>query len=570
MSNGLVNRQYVGARYVPKIMGEWNKTLQYEALSVVTYMGNSFTSKVPVPANVDITNEDYWVNTGNYNAQVEEYRKETANVKEEVKQRITYFNTVNDMINNATIDNIIVKTLGYYSVDDNGGALYKIVSNKPASYHVKINDTLYAILITDGWGNPRQYGARGDGINDDTNAFIECFKNNKVYIPNGKYLLKTEINIDSTRYITGESNDTILMGKLVSTVAKTGRVISNLSFISNAKYADYGIKGIFAFETLRNIRCDNCNIGFEFEYGTWLINIENIWISYCNTGIKAPNQFNAINCNGTFQHCNNAIILTGDSRQFNIHNSDFEINTCCIQNNASAYNLNIDNSYIEYCNTFLSMSNTVESSYITIDNNYFISNGKDIGWVIKLEKSSTSDVKNTCVFLTNNCLYNSNNNAPISFTNDKTECYVAINVENNRYAYSTPPTNYFDLFDSNTIPTAYGEYLAIKSDLPYIIYDKCYIYANYRGALSKTRGNKSYSINGYINMTSSGAGRIQIPLKKNIFTSTSTIYGMATVYYSDNTYSSTSLVGSVDTMYFYADSSKTVSKIYINTTADVR
>lgn len=75
MSNGLINRQYVGARYVPKIMGEWNKALQYEALSVVTYMGNSFTSKVPVPANVEINNEDYWINTGNYNAQVEEYKQ---------------------------------------------------------------------------------------------------------------------------------------------------------------------------------------------------------------------------------------------------------------------------------------------------------------------------------------------------------------------------------------------------------------------------------------------------------------------------------------------------------------
>lgn len=82
MSNELINRQYVGARYVPKIMGEWNKALQYEALSVVTYMGNSFTSKVPVPANVEIDNTDYWVNTGNYNAQVEEYRKETLATKE--------------------------------------------------------------------------------------------------------------------------------------------------------------------------------------------------------------------------------------------------------------------------------------------------------------------------------------------------------------------------------------------------------------------------------------------------------------------------------------------------------
>lgn len=82
MSNELINRQYVGARYVPKIMGAWNKALQYEALSVVTYMGNSFTSKVPVPANVEINNTDYWVNTGNYNAQVEEYRKEALAAKE--------------------------------------------------------------------------------------------------------------------------------------------------------------------------------------------------------------------------------------------------------------------------------------------------------------------------------------------------------------------------------------------------------------------------------------------------------------------------------------------------------
>lgn len=82
MSNELINRQYVGARYVPKIMGEWNKALQYEALSVVTYMGNSFTSKVPVPANVEIDNTDYWINTGNYNAQVEEYRKEALAAKQ--------------------------------------------------------------------------------------------------------------------------------------------------------------------------------------------------------------------------------------------------------------------------------------------------------------------------------------------------------------------------------------------------------------------------------------------------------------------------------------------------------
>lgn len=86
--NELINRQYVGARYVPKVMGEWNKALQYEALSIVTYLGNSFTSKVPVPANIDISNENYWVNTGNYNAQVEAYRQETAQLNNALKNEI--------------------------------------------------------------------------------------------------------------------------------------------------------------------------------------------------------------------------------------------------------------------------------------------------------------------------------------------------------------------------------------------------------------------------------------------------------------------------------------------------
>lgn len=113
MSNELINRQYVGARYVPKIMGEWNKALQYEPLSVVTYMGNSFTSKVPVPANVKIDNTDYWVNTGNYNAQVEEYRKVTLETKELAnntntdlqtfkKNQTTTNNEINNKINSTT------------------------------------------------------------------------------------------------------------------------------------------------------------------------------------------------------------------------------------------------------------------------------------------------------------------------------------------------------------------------------------------------------------------------------------------------------------------------------------
>lgn len=85
-------RQYVGARYVPKFADpvEWNGALSYEALTIVTHLGNSFTSKKPVPAGVDIGNTDYWVNTGNYNAQLEEYREQVQTSVDSVDKKLEY------------------------------------------------------------------------------------------------------------------------------------------------------------------------------------------------------------------------------------------------------------------------------------------------------------------------------------------------------------------------------------------------------------------------------------------------------------------------------------------------
>ena len=70
--------QYVGARYVPLFAEplEWDKTKAYEPLTIVLYQGNSYTSRQYVPVGVELTNESFWAETGNYNAQVEQYRQE--------------------------------------------------------------------------------------------------------------------------------------------------------------------------------------------------------------------------------------------------------------------------------------------------------------------------------------------------------------------------------------------------------------------------------------------------------------------------------------------------------------
>lgn len=73
-------REYVGARYVPIVVGEWDKTHTYEPLMVVTYQGDSYTSRQYVPAGIEITDEKFWVRSANYNAQVEAYRQEVRNL----------------------------------------------------------------------------------------------------------------------------------------------------------------------------------------------------------------------------------------------------------------------------------------------------------------------------------------------------------------------------------------------------------------------------------------------------------------------------------------------------------
>ena len=70
----MANRQYIGARYVPKLVGAWQANTFYEALSIVTDNNVSYTSKKPVPATVGSPGEnpEYWVATGNYNAQMQQ------------------------------------------------------------------------------------------------------------------------------------------------------------------------------------------------------------------------------------------------------------------------------------------------------------------------------------------------------------------------------------------------------------------------------------------------------------------------------------------------------------------
>ena len=82
--------QYIGARYVPIIADpiDWSADREYEPLTIVYHAGNSYTSKQAVPKGIQIDNDGYWALTGNYNAQIEQYRKDAVNAATTAKQAL--------------------------------------------------------------------------------------------------------------------------------------------------------------------------------------------------------------------------------------------------------------------------------------------------------------------------------------------------------------------------------------------------------------------------------------------------------------------------------------------------
>lgn len=110
--------QYVGARYVPKFADpiEWDTERGYESLTIVTYKGESYTSKCPVPPGIDIKNTRYWALTGAYNAQVEEYKNQVKDLSQQVtgfasdnkefREKITQFEKDNAEMKNSVASTV--------------------------------------------------------------------------------------------------------------------------------------------------------------------------------------------------------------------------------------------------------------------------------------------------------------------------------------------------------------------------------------------------------------------------------------------------------------------------------
>ena len=214
-------RQYIGARYVPKFFedsngsSEWASGVAYEPLTIVTYNSNSYTSKKTVPATIGAPNlnPEYWVSTGIYNAQIDEYRQEVQDALLEVegvkRDYIRKFSNVATMIASEDLTSgDVVVTLGYYDANDGGEGTYLITSNGSASYHVlETAGGLYAHLITDSTVNVDALGAKGDGITDDADIINYALENyDEIQLSAGKnYYITSTIHVPYGKSFIGNS-----------------------------------------------------------------------------------------------------------------------------------------------------------------------------------------------------------------------------------------------------------------------------------------------------------------------------------------------------------------------------
>lgn len=106
-----------------------------------------------------------------------------------VDKKTYYFDNVADMKAYDLQNGDYAITKGYYVANDGGNAEYYITNTQIATEHQEeLDNNLYATLIIKDYVTPEMFGAKGDGITDDANAFTKCFKSglpikcsNKVY-----------------------------------------------------------------------------------------------------------------------------------------------------------------------------------------------------------------------------------------------------------------------------------------------------------------------------------------------------------------------------------------------------
>lgn len=130
-ANSQPNNIYIGNRYVPIFADpvEWNNLREYEPLTIVTYQGTSYTSKQTVPVGTPLNDTNYWVVTGNYNAQVAELLKQVTQLNTDFSDFISKYFPYDDILSIGKLNEANGVLLGGESFNGTDGFLLRTDGN---------------------------------------------------------------------------------------------------------------------------------------------------------------------------------------------------------------------------------------------------------------------------------------------------------------------------------------------------------------------------------------------------------------------------------------------------------
>ena len=394
--------QYIGSRYVP-IFGrkgedsiEWDNTGTYEPLTIVLYQGNSYTSRQFVPVGVEITNEEYWANTGNYNAQIEQYRQEVAQVSGNVDTINTTLITVNNKI--AKIDNSSMFSVEYYGAVGDGetddSAAFQASANN--GYIALTSGKTYVIekAIT---GNIKVF--KGNGATVLNKSGKEGADIPYIFVINADTCMIDNVNFNSLEQSRGS---VIFTGNELN--------VTNCTFTGYSKeFGYYKTDSQILCASFNNANVNNCTFYDNGnEYGT-----ETESLNRCITFDTVPSDVkgNAHVTNCTFNTVNQAIVNTCPT---------IAINNCTFINTS-------DNAIYDFSDTTL-ISNC---DFIDITDEAIVTE-KDT----QISNCNFSDITNRCIGINAamgmlsimGCYFINNSNARITVINTRDTSYVINNL----------------------------------------------------------------------------------------------------------------------------------------------
>lgn len=258
--------EYIGPLVGPVFAdpAEWTPTRSYEALTIVLNAGNSYTARQDVPIGAQLNDDKYWLETGNYNAQLEAYRKQVL----KYTNCMYGYTSVSAMQSDTKLEvGSIAQTAGFYRAGDGGAATYLITETGSAngidSFTCQ-NGTAQLILTS--WKNMRMFGAKIDGVTDDASIFnFALSKYDYLYFVGTAYFTKPihanfdrHINFDHIKsnasdyavYFDGGVYGKIFIDSINNPNGGAIRITSNKSDYSLIEYIDV---------TINNIECHgNC------------------------------------------------------------------------------------------------------------------------------------------------------------------------------------------------------------------------------------------------------------------------------------------------------------------------